>query len=135
MIKKMFISAMAALAMFCMVSCKKGPGEGGNSSITGYVHVKKYNAFFTTLISEYDGIDEDVYIIYGDDATYGDRIKSGPDGRFEFRYLRKGKYTIYVYSDENKDSVASGKSAVMKSVEITANKQTVDAGTFVIKKD
>ena len=112
--------------------CKKGPGEGGNSSIKGYVHVKDYNATLVILQGEYDGADEDVYIIYGDNPTYGDRIKTGADGVFEFKYLRKGSYTIYAYSD---DTTLAGKVAVSKIVEITDKKQTVDAGTIEIKKN
>ncbi len=120
------------IAAVALASCKKGPGEGGNSSIKGLVFVQEWNSSFTYHDSTMDhvGMDEDVYIIYGDDATYGDRIKSGPDGVFEFKYLRTGKYSVYVYT---KDTVAGGQSAVQKIVEITSKDQTVDAGTFTIK--
>lgn len=121
-----------------MFSCKKGPGEGGTSSIHGYVSVLKLNPFLTDTLVIYGGYDEDVYIIYGDDISYGDRIRSGPDGNFEFKYLREGNYKIYVYSD---DTLAPGfidtvpnKYVVMKSIEITQKKQDIDAGTFEIKK-
>lgn len=112
-------------------SCKKDPGEGGSSSITGYIHVTDYNSEFTVIKGEYAGADEDVYLICGDDISYTDRIRSGPDGRFEFRYLRKGNYTVYVYSDTLS---LAGKVAVFKSVTITRNHQTVDADTIRIKK-
>lgn len=115
------------------IACKKGPGEGGTSSIKGYVHVKDYDAFFTTVQFEYDGADEDVYIIYGDDISYGDHIKSGYDGKFEFKYLREGKYRVYVYSADTLQTDSIDKLTVIKDVEITAKKQTVDAGTFEIK--
>lgn len=111
--------------------CKKDAGEGGNSSIHGYVHVTDYNSTFTLIQGEYDGADEEVYIIYGDDIAVGDRIRASHDGTFEFPYLREGKYTIYVYQD---DPGLSGKSVVSKEVEITKKKQKVDAGTFEIKK-
>jgi hypothetical protein len=115
-----------------VVSCEKEAGEGGNSSIHGYVHVTDYNASFIFIQGEYDGADQYVYIIYGDDISYGDRIKTGPDGKFEFKYLRQGKYKVYVYS---KDSTLAGVSAVSKDIEITAKKQKVDAGTFEIKEN
>jgi hypothetical protein len=70
-----------------------------------------------------------VFIIYGDDVSYSDKISAGPDGRFEFKYLREGNYTVYVYS---KDSTLAGKHAVSKSIEISGKKQKVDAGTFEI---
>lgn len=113
-------------------SCEKDAGEGGSSSITGYVHVTDYNASFLNVQGEYPGADEDVYIKYGDEVAVGDRIQAGPDGRFEFKYLREGNYTIYVYSE---DTTLSGNSVVSKVVEVTDKKQTVDAGTFDIKKN
>ncbi|MDQ3049541.1 MAG: hypothetical protein M3Q95_01515 [Bacteroidota bacterium] len=114
------------------MGCEKDPGEGGNSSITGYVHVTDYNATFQIIQGEYPGSDEEVHIIYGDDVSYGDRIRSGPDGRFEFKYLRQGKYTVYVYSE---DTSLSGNTVVMVPVEIKNKNETVDTGTINIKKN
>ena len=140
--KKIFfiISIAAALVI---VSCKKPAGEGGNSSMRGKVHVKNYNDNFSILLNQYVGADEDVYIIYGDEVSYGNKIKSGPDGVFEFQYLRKGSYKIYVYSKDSVGTVAppysmlnpnlyAPKVAVIKSVDISKKKEEVDAGTFEI---
>lgn len=130
---KHYVSKFALIFLIAITfSCEKGPGEGGNSSITGYVHVTDYNATFIFIQGEYDGADEDVYIIYGDDISYGERLRTGPDGRFEFKYLREGDYTVYVYS---KDSTLAGKHPVSKSIKITKKKQTVDAGTFEIMEN
>lgn len=112
-------------------SCRKGPGEGGNSSINGYIHVIEMNAFLTDTFGEYPGVDEWVYIIYGDDISYGDRTRANYEGRFEFKYLRKGDYKVYVYSD---DTTLAGTKAIIKNVTINKNKETVDAGTFTIIK-
>jgi hypothetical protein len=119
------------LPLISLTACEKEAGEGGNSSIKGYIHVTDYDAFLINIQGEYPGADEEVYIIYGNDISYGDRIRSGPDGVFEFKYLREGDYKIYVYSA---DTSLSGKIAVQKSVSISSKKQTVDAGTFEIKK-
>ncbi len=127
--KRNLVLTIFLLPFLLLVSCEKEAGEGGSSSISGYVHVTDYNSTFVIVQGEYDGADEDVYIIYGDDVTYGDKISAGPDGRFEFKYLRKGTYTVYVYS---KDSTLAGKHAVSKVIEITGRKQKVDAGTFEI---
>lgn len=118
--------------LLLLAGCEKDPGEGGSSSITGYVHVTDYNATFLIIQGEYPGADEDVYIIYGDDISYGDRVRTGPDGRFEFKYLREGDYRVYVYSD---DTTLSGKSVVTVEAEIKDKKSTVDIGTLNIKKD
>ena len=133
---KNYIPSLRGWVIFLLgiifTSCEKEAGEGGNSSIKGYIHVKDYNISFLILQAEYPGANEDVYIIYGDDISYGDRIQASPDGTFEFKYLRKGKYKVYVYSD---DTTASGQSVVVKEVEIARKKMTVDAGTFEIKKN
>lgn len=115
-----------SLVFSILVSCEKGPGEGGDSSIVGRVEVDDFQNG-----EIYPGADEDVYLVYGDDITYSERIKSSFDGRFEFKYLREGSYVVYVYSDT---LTASGTTAVRKSVEITNRKQEVNAGTFQIKK-
>lgn len=128
--KALFIFSLFTVIL--SVSCKKPAGEGGNSSIKGNIWVEEWNATFTVHDSSKDrvGMGEDVYIIYGDDVSYGDKKECSYDGTFEFKYLRKGTYTIYVYS---KDPGPSGTKAIVQTVEITDKKQTVDAGQFVIK--
>lgn len=126
-----YLVVLAMLASVLFQSCEKDPGEGGNSSIRGYVHVTDYNSTFLVVQGEYPGADEYVYIIYGNDVSYGDRIRTSPDGTFEFKYLREGKYTIYVYQE---DTTLSGQSVVARTIEITGKKQTVDAGRIDIKK-
>jgi hypothetical protein len=116
-------------------ACKKEPGEGGSSKIIGKVYTRDYDPYFTFLEAEYWASDEDVYIIFGDGATGDFRVRTGPGGDFEFPYLRKGNYQIYVYSDDSTMTSQSGKVAVFKNVEITKNKQTVDVGTIVILKN
>jgi hypothetical protein len=123
---------------FLFVSCEKGPGEGGRTSIVGKVWAEEWDDISYTV--HYDSLDrwaadEDVFIIYGDDVSFGERIRTGPDGVFEFKYLREGDYTIYVYSEavENVSSTAGGKVAVSKRVSIP-RKGTFDAGVFTIKK-
>ena len=99
-LKKVIFLTFAVIAGMS-VACKKTAGEGGTSTIRGTVYVRNYNSNFSTLLGKYPGADFDVYIIYGDDATYGERIRSGPDGIFEFKYLRKGNYKVYVYSNDS----------------------------------
>ncbi len=113
-------------------SCQKEAGEGGNSTITGRIWVRNYNANFTQLNGQYAGADEDVYIIYGDDVTYGDRQKASPDGIFEFKYLRKGDYRIYIYSKDSTMQSPSGKVTFTRDAAIKSKKETVDLGTITI---
>lgn len=116
-------------------SCKKPAGEGGNSSIKGNVWVHDYNKSLTILQYQYTGVDVDVYIIYGDDTSYGDKIKTNGNGEFEFKYLRKGNYKIYAISEERIGNTNDSKEvAVMVDASISEKKQTVDVGQLIIKK-
>jgi hypothetical protein len=133
---KKLLTIFVLTCLVAVTSCKKPAGEGGNSSIKGKVWTTNYNSNFTVVNAEYPGADEDVYIIYGDEATYGDRIKAGPDGVFEFKYLRPGKYKVYVYSKDKEAFLAGNYNAPKKAVfaegEITKKKSTVDVGTINI---
>jgi len=121
-----------AVTFLSLAACKKIEGEGGTSVIKGKIHVKNYNPL-GTLISEYDGAKEDVYIIYGDENNvYDDKMEASYDGTFEFKYLEKGTYTIFAY--EECATCDSGDSAVIKTVTIDEKKSTVDIGDLVIRK-
>jgi hypothetical protein len=74
----------------------------------------------------------DVYIIYGDEAYFGDDVETNYDGTYEFRYLRKGKYTIFAYSDC--DTCLGKKKAVFINTEITKNNSLVKLDDLVIIK-
>lgn len=123
---------IGVLLLTAFSACTNGPGQGGKASIQGKVHATNWNSTCTLISGDYYAPDEDVYIVYGDDPSYGDRIKTAPDGTFWFRYLRTGKYKVYVYSKDC--SAASGKAAVEVSVEITEKTQEVVLDDIEIKK-
>ncbi len=112
-------------------SCKKEAGEGGTSSIYGKVYEKNYNSTFTVLLEEYYAQDVDVYIIYGDDKTYSERIRTNYDGTYEFKYLRKGTYHIYAYSEDS-TLQTNAKIPIIRDIEISKNYQEVEAPEIVI---
>jgi len=104
-------------------SCKKTEGEGGTSIIYGKVFESNYNDA-GELLGEYYVEDKDVFIIYGDeDGYYDDSYETSFDGSFRFQYLRKGTYTVFVYSDC--DTCASGVKTISTTVEITTNKEDI----------
>ncbi len=103
------------------ISCEKDPGEGGRASISGKVWVEEYNGNCTELRGSYYGVDEEVYIIAGDDPSYFERVRTGPDGTFWFRYLREGDYRVYAISENCVPF--SGDEAVEIAVEIKEKKQ------------
>jgi hypothetical protein len=114
------------------LSCNKEAGRGGTSSILGKVHVYNINGIGDTL-SEYDAMDEDVYIIYGDaDNTYDDKISCSYDGTYRFDYLTPGTYKIYVYS--RCDTCDDGVKPVFKTIEITEKKTEYPVSNLNILK-
>ena len=116
-----------------ITSCTKEEGQGGSGTIKGFVYEYKINAFSLDTTARYAAADQDVYIIYGDDHTfYDDNIQTSYDGSFEFPYLQKGKYTVFVYEDCA--TCLSGKKEILRTIEITKKKQTVDLDTIDIRK-
>lgn len=125
-------TALFILLCICFARCKKQAGEGGTSTIRGTIRVEDWNTAFTIKNGEYAGADEDVYIIYGDDTGYGDKTKANYKGEFEFKYLRKGKYTVYAYSKDKSLSAASGDTSVVKEITVSKNKTTYELETITI---
>lgn len=113
-------------------SCSKEAGDGGNSTIYGKIIAYNYNAEFTNLKGIYPAADEDVYLIYGEDHSSSQRVKSNYNGVYEFKYLRPGNYTIYAYSKDSTLTLASGIYPVIKKVTITEKRQTVEADDMKI---
>ena len=123
-----FISLfLLILIPLLMISCKKEPGSGGKSTIYGKVLVKDYNSTFTFLLETYYGPEIWVYLVYGDDRDYGDRIQTGIDGTWEFKYLRPGNYKVYALS---KDSTLQTLAPVpvIREVVIPDKKQEIEIG-------
>jgi len=121
-----------AAATFGLSACKKVEGEGGTSTIKGKIYIHNYNSV-GTLISEYDGAKEDVFIIYGDkDQTYDDKMDASYDGSFEFKYLENGTYTIFAYEDCAE--CPSAEKEVKITVTIDKKKSVIDLGEIILKK-
>ena len=85
---------------------------------------------------EHPGLDEDVFIVYGDQSGYGDKVSTDLNGNFEFRFLRKGIYTIYSLSDTLQSSnVSYNQFPVAVKVEITDKKQVIDIGALTVNRN
>ncbi|HBS85351.1 MAG: hypothetical protein A2W91_16215 [Bacteroidetes bacterium GWF2_38_335] len=132
----MKVSAIKILIFSAIIilfqACKKDAGPGGTSKITGKVYVKEYNYNFTEVIGEHWAQDEDVFIVYDDNTVYNDKFATSYDGTFEFKYLNKGKYTIFVYSKDTTSLYPTGDVIVSREVEITENGQTINLDDIVI---
>lgn len=99
------------LVLVALISCQKQEGEGGTSAIYGKIKTIDVQHFDVPgneridTLSQYYHADEDVFIIYGEnDNLYDDNYKTTFDGSFGFESLRKGTYTIFIYSECEADT-------------------------------
>jgi len=132
----LYITSMLLLLAVLFSSCEKGAGEGGSAKIGGKVIIEDYNFDFTILRSTYPAQDYDVYIIYGNEPYYGDKVATSHDGYFEFSYLREGDYTIFAYSkDKSFDyNNTSELVAIKREVSISSKKQEVIVENIIVVK-
>lgn len=72
---------------------------------------------------------EKVYIIYGSGDSHDDIEQTSLNGKFQFTNLRKGTYSVYVFS---KDTVAGGSIAIEQQIEITENGTNYNLDPFQI---
>ncbi|MDO9184596.1 MAG: hypothetical protein Q7W13_01195 [Bacteroidia bacterium] len=128
--KSIYLLSIGFLLIFN--SCKKEAGEGGTSFIKGRVYAKYYNKNFTVLADSAYAPDIDIYIIYGDEFSYGERKRTSYNGTYEFKYLQKGTYKIFAYTRDSSGTYRNlvnqyaNDLPVIQEVEITKRKQTVE---------
>ncbi|MFN0187870.1 MAG: hypothetical protein ACKVQV_04155 [Bacteroidia bacterium] len=121
---------LISLGFLCLISaCKKEAGEGGNSVIQGKILERTYTAF-PTIYSDKASLEKDVYIIYGDDnSTFDDRTRTSFDGSFKFEFLRKGKYRIFVYTEDTVLTNFGKEVPIFMEAEIKKNRSEVNLST------
>jgi hypothetical protein len=109
-----FILAFFAAALL-FTSCNKGPGEGGTGTVQGYVKLVHHpDDDYTLTPDTMMAAKTDVFIIYGDEAYFGDDLETNAEGLYQFEYLLPGNYTVFAYS-----TLPSGeKVAVSETVEL-----------------
>lgn len=127
-----------------LVSCNKEEGQGGDSTIRGKILQRVFDEDYKILQSSLPLGNEDVFIVYGSDVSVSDKVETNYDGTFEFKYLQKGSYKIFYYSQDS-TGVATAKVAVVKEVQLGDGSTTelgdlikyktlnVDEGTASIK--
>ncbi|MCY7361034.1 MAG: hypothetical protein LH629_03040 [Ignavibacteria bacterium] len=137
--KKCLSILFILFSILTLSSCKKQEGEGGTSTIQGRIIARDYNGSFfpgSTFYTDYPEQEQNVYIIYGDGTTQDNRARTSYDGTYEFKYLRNGSYTIFVYSDDTNfvTPSPSGKVVLEKKVEISMRKSQVTVPDIMIIK-
>ena len=115
------------LAMLCIVSilgtsCQKDPGFGGTGAIKGTLTEKFYNDDYSVLLDEKPAVDEEVFILFGDDPVLGDRVFTSLTGAFRFEFLYPGEYHIY-YQSEDPAAVPEDDWTTLRSVNLKSGEE------------
>lgn len=115
------LSSMAVLLFLAIVSssCEKTEGRGGTGSISGMLMEYFYNDDYSSLILQKPAVDEEIFILYGEEESVGDRVVTGASGEFRFNYLYPGTYYIY---HRSRDSTHILDVNVEKMYEVKLNK-------------
>lgn len=142
---KKFKSLIHIIVVLLLISgfsaCKKEAGEGGTSTITGKITVHNYdNNNFNCCPDTFAAVDRDVYIVYGGEGSvYDNDFKTTYDGTYEFKYLQKGKYRIFAYSEDSTGAYNGTAGTMFRpdvpvfiDVEITDKNQTIVGPEIII---
>ncbi len=119
---------LLGLALF---ACKQPAGEGGTSTIKGTV-TYAYEDTYGTAKGSAPAAEERVYLVYGEDDIYSDDIRTHSDGVYQFKYLRKGNYTVFAYQDC--PACPGGKETVTATLAITDNKSIISDGDLSLRR-
>lgn len=92
---------LAFIAMMILSSCQKSEGPGGTGSISGILVEQFYNDDYSLMIYEKPAVDEEIFILYGENDELGDRTFTGLTGEFKFNFLYPGRYYIYFKSRDS----------------------------------
>jgi hypothetical protein len=124
------------LSFAVLTACKKPAGPGGQATVKGKVYAYDYDNTQNYLISKGYSSGEKVYIVYGNNTSVGNSVTTSIDGTFEFKYLTKGKYKVYVNSLDTSYKVKGNDTEypVIKEFEIKETKQKITLEDIVINK-
>jgi hypothetical protein len=125
--------ALSAVCLLLLLGLQSGcsEGEGGTASITGLITVQEFD-IYGNVFDEYPALDQRVYIVYGDDEVFNDEVRTSFNGKFRFDFLRKGSYTVFVYSDCN--ACPGEKEAIVQELELGGGEK-LDLGTLLIRNN
>lgn len=132
---KLFL-LLPALMIFAAVSCKKPAGPGGRAAVKGKVFSNDFDNTQQYMISSQYESGQKVFIVYGNSDVTGNNVTTSPDGSFEFLYLNKGHYKVFVNSLDTSIKVKGNKTMVpvIREFDITGMTQTVTLTDIVINK-
>ncbi len=123
------ITLVLISSLILLTSCSHDEGYGGLATIKGKIYAKDYNSNGVLVAESYIGAVK-IYISKHGETAYFDDINSSYDGSFEFKFLYKGKYDIWVFGDC--DSCAWDQIYQLKTIEITDKRQVVILEDIII---
>jgi hypothetical protein len=123
------ISFLILIILVIFTSCKHDEGYGGLATIKGKIYAKDYNSNGGLVAESYIG-GVKIYISKHGETAYFDDINSSYDGSFEFKFLYRGKYDIWVFGDC--DSCAWDQNYQLRTIEITDKRQIVILEDIII---
>lgn len=124
-----WIAALLGAMVILIAGCKKEPGEGGRSEVRGYVYEQRYVAG-TPSGPKRPLPDHRVFIVYGDGDVYDDDVRTGENGLFAFRWLRKGDYTVYIVSECGE---GPGCTKIVKRRASVGRREVVNVGEMIME--
>lgn len=132
--KSLVLSALI-LAIGACQSCKKPPGPGGRATIKGTVFKKDFDSQYRYQISSGPASGQKVNIIYGS-TVVGKNVTTDEKGNFEFRFLNRGHYRVFVNSIDTSYKMKGNKTniPVIRNVDITNTKQVVTVDPIIINQ-
>ena len=135
-IKIQILLSVAVIMIAIGSSCKKAAGPGGRATVKGKVYAYDYDNTQKYLISKGYSSGDKVFISYGSHTTIDNNVTTGIDGAFEFRYLCKGHYKVFVNSLDTTFKIKGNDTEypVIKEFDITSVDQTVTLDDIVINK-
>src|SRR4051812_3161839 len=96
--KKITSLLIVALLLTVLPGCEKPEGKGGKATVKGKVFATDFDNTQRYAISRGYVAGERVYIVYGNTNIVGDDVRTSYDGTYQFKFLTKGHYKVYVNS-------------------------------------
>lgn len=131
-IRSKLIYLVFILCVLLNVACSQDEGIGGDSTLKGQLIERFYIEDSSVLLYEQECKDADVFILFGQDNTIGEKVETSFSGDFEFNYLWPGNYTIFYYS-ENKENSKYGDEEILVEVSIGKG-ETLDLGQLIVNR-
>ena len=108
---------------FLFVSCTKEAGPGGLATIKGKVYGRDITSGGNLKAEGYMA-NWRVFISVANNPSYFDDIRTSYDGSYEFKFLRKGSYDIWAFSDCDTCAIKT-QAVIKKGIEISDKKGEV----------